>query len=161
MMNQPIGTVTIASPWLSRVWRFSDRTGLIAQATRNVANRTSQIELADGRQWTLVPDGWGTIRLVERGQIIGTAEREDFLGRRWELRSDRFSYQLESESMIRRRWSIGPIGSPFAELRGGLISFNKMVLDAGLPIPFEAVALSWQAIVRPWEAAATGIGPAV
>ncbi len=133
--------------------------GPIAQATRNVAQRTSTIELVDGRTWMLTPDGWGRIRLVEGRRVIATGERTDVLGRHWELHSDRFAYQLESSSMIRRRWTIGPIGSPFAELRGGRLSFNRMVIESGLPLPFEAVALAWQAVVRPWEAAAAGLGP--
>lgn len=152
--------ITIASPWFSRVWRFSDNDGTVAQATRNVAQRTSQIVLSDGRRWLLAPDGWGRIRLLEGKSVLATGDRSDFLGRTWELHSDRFAYQLESVSMIRRHWTIGPIGTPFADLRGGLLSFNSMTLTSGLPIPFEAVALAWQAIVRPWEAAATGIGPA-
>ena len=106
-----------------------------------------------------MPDGWGRIRLVADDSIIATADRLDFFGRRWELHGNRFSYQLESESMVRRHWTIGPIGSPFATLRGGLLSFNTMTLDSGLAIPLEAVVLAWQAIVRPWEAAATGFGP--
>ena len=161
MSLQSSGMITIASPWFSRVWRFSDRDGVVAQATRNVAQRTSRVSLAGGRNWLLVPDGWGRIQLVEGESILATAERDDVLGRRWDLHSSRFAYRLESTSMIRRRWTIGPIGSPFAELRGGMLSFNSMTLDSGLPIPLEAVMLAWQAIVRPWEAAATGIGPAV
>jgi len=160
MTTRPTGLITIESPWLSRVWQFSDGSGSVAHATRNVAQRTSLITLDSGRQWMTVPDGWGRIRLLEGDHIVATAERSDMLGRVWELHSDRFAYQLESESMIRRHWTIGPIGSPFATLRGGLLSFNRMTLGAGLPIPLEAVVLSWQAIVRPWEAAATGIGPA-
>ncbi len=130
MSIQSSGMVTVASPWFSRIWQFSDNRGPFARATRNVAQRTSHIDLDDGRTWLITPDGWGTIRL------------------------------LESESMIRRHWTIGPIGSPFADLRGGILSFNSMTLDSSLPIPFEAVVLTWQAIVRLWEAAATGIGPA-
>ena len=159
MTIQPIGTVTIASPWFSRIWQFRTGAGTIAQARRNVAQRTSTIELPDGREWLVIPDGWGRFKLTEDRTILGSAERQDLLGRHWQLQGERFSYQLESESMIRRRWTLGPIGSPFAELRGGWISFNRMVLSSGLPIPTEAVVLAWQAIVRPWEAAAAGIGP--
>lgn len=159
-MRQAGGTITISSAWLSRVWEFRDEEGPIANATRNVTQRTSTVQLADGRSWLLTPDGWGRIRLVEGSHTVATAQREDFLGRHWELNSARFAYQLESDSMIRRRWTIGPIGSPIGRLRGGLLSFNRMTLESGLPIPFEAVALAWQAVVRPWEAAATGIGPA-
>ena len=153
------GMITIASPWLSRVWQFSNADGPIALATRNVAQRTSQIQLTDGRTWLLTPDGWGRIRLLEGDHVVATAERDDLLGRTWDLHSDRFAYQLKSESMIRRHWTIGPIGSPFAQLRGGLLSFNKMTLDSGLPIPFEAVTLAWQAIVRPWEGRGQGHRP--
>lgn len=160
MSPQPIGLVTIESPWFSRVWHFTANSGKVADATRSVHNRTSRIALTDGRTWQVVPDGWGRIRILEGDHIVATAERNDMLGRTWDLQSDRFVYQLKSESMLRRRWSIGPIGSPFATLTGGMLSFNKMTLDSGLPIPFEAVILSWQAIVRPWEAAAAGLGGA-
>ena len=155
---KPIGLVTIASPWFSRRWRFSGNSGPLAEATRNVAQRTSRVMLADGREWLLSPDGWGRVQLIENDHVVATAERADFLGRTWDLHSDRFAYQLKSTSMLRRRWTIGPIGSPFAELNGGLVSFNRMELDSGLPIPLEAVTLAWQVIVRPWEAAAAGIG---
>ena len=160
MSFQSSGMVTIASPWFSRIWQFSDNRCPFARATRNVAHRTSHITLDDGRTRLITPDGWGTIRLLEGDSILATAERSDFLGQTWELRSDRFTYELKSESTIRRHWTIGPIGSPFADLRGGILSFNSMTLDSGLPIPFDAVVLTWQAITRPWEAAATGIGPA-
>ena len=159
MIGQPIGTITIASPWFSRIWRFRDTSGTIAQATRSVARRMSRIELPDGRVWMVIPDGWGRFTLMEGTQVLGRAERQDILGRHWQVQGDRFSYQLESESMVRRRWTLGPIGSPFAEVRGGRLSFNKMVVESGLPIPTEAVVLAWQAVVRPWEAAATGVGP--
>ena len=65
MMERQFSSISISSPWLSRVWQFKDANGPIAGATRNVAQRTSRINLADGRTWLLTPDGWGTIRLLE------------------------------------------------------------------------------------------------
>jgi hypothetical protein len=159
VIDHHVGSMTISSPWFSRIWRFTGKDGPVAHATRNVAHRTSRIALTTGEEWILMPDGWGRIRLLEGDRVLATGERQDFLGRHWELHSDRFSYQLESESMVKRHWTIGPVGSPFATLRGGFLSFNTMTLESGLPIPLEAVVLAWQAIVRPWEAAATGIGP--
>ena len=57
-----------------------------------------------------------------------------------------------------RRWRIEVGGSPLAEIRGSLISYNTVTIDAPLAIPTAVAVLAWHVIARPWEAAAAPRG---
>lgn len=149
------GPIQARSPLFSRVWEFATPDERLATVTRNIRRRTSTIELADGTTWTIEPDGWGRLALVENGQTIATAQREGATGRTWTVSGQAFSYELGVDSMLLRRWHLGPSGSTIATLHGGALSFNTMRIETGLAIPLEAIVLSWHPIVRAWEAAAT------
>lgn len=152
------GPIRARSPFLSRVWVFSGPDGNLATVRRSVKDRSSDISLPDGTEWRIEPGGWGRLILKEGEMTIGEATRESLSGRSWQVSGQTYGYELGVDSMIRRRWSLGPSGSPIATLHGGTVSFNTMRIETGLPVPLEALMLSWHPIVRAWEAASTGRG---
>lgn len=152
------GPIQARSPLFSRVWSFIDPSGPLGRATRSVTGRTSEIVLTDGTRWLIKPSGWGHLVLTERDRQIGEASREGVSGRRWQVSGQSFSYELGVDSMLRRRWQLGPTGSPIATLHGGIVSFNTMRIETGLPVPLEAIVLAWHPIVRAWEAASAAQG---
>jgi hypothetical protein len=143
------------SPLFSRAWELRQNAGLVAVGRRHVWKRTSEVELNDGRHWLISPSGWGTVELTERSEVLANAERQTWLGRVWDLTGESFGYELRARSMALRRWSIELGGGPIAHLDGGVASFNRLQIEANLPVPLEAVMLSWHIIVRAWEAAAS------
>ena len=149
------GSGEMRSPLFSRAWELRKDGGLIAVGRRYVWRRTSEIELNDGRHWLISPDGWGMVALTERDEILARGERQTWLGRVWDLRGESFGYELRARSMALRRWSIELGGGPVAHLDGGVASFNRLRIEANLPVPLEAVMLSWHIIVRAWEASAS------
>jgi len=132
----------------------------MAVGRRHVWRRTSEVELNDGRHWIISPDGWGTVSLTERDEVLARGERQNWLGRAWDLTGESFGYELRARSMTLRKWSIELGGGEVARLDGGVASFNRVRIEADLPVPLEAVMLSWHIIVRAWEAAASAAGGA-
>lgn len=152
------GTGEMRSPLFSRAWELRKDGALIAVGRRFVWRRTSEIELDDGRHWLISPAGWGVVELTERDELLARAERQNWLGRAWDLTGESFGYELLAKSMALRRWSIELGGGSVAQLDGGVASFNRLRIEANLPVPLEAVMLSWHIIVRAWEAAASAAG---
>jgi hypothetical protein len=152
------GTGEMRSPFLSRNWELRKDGGLIAVGRRRVWRRTSEVELNDGRQWTISPSEWGVVELKERDEVLARGERRNFLGRTWELTGESFGYELQARSMALPRWSIDLGGGQVARLNGGVASFNRLRNEADLPVPLEAIMLSWHIIIRAWEAAASAAG---
>ncbi len=150
-----VGTGEMRSTLFSRIWELRRNSGLIAVGRRHVWRRTSEVELDDGRHWLISPDGWGIVELTERDELLARGERQTWLGRSWDLTGDSFGYELRAQSMALRRWSIELGGGTVARLDGGVASFNRLLIKADLPVPLEAVMLSWHIIVRAWEAAAS------
>ena len=149
------GNGVMRSTFFSRNWELRKEGGLIAVGHRHVWRRTSEIELNDGRRWSISPVGWGVVELTERDEVLARGERLTWLGRKWELTGESFGYELRAQSMALRRWLIELGGAPIARLDGGVASFNRLRIEANLPVPLEAVMLSWHIIVRAWEAAAS------
>jgi len=152
------GTGDMRSTLFSRAWELRKDGALIAVASRRVWRRTSEIELSDGRQWLISPSGWGIVELTARDEVLAKAERANWLGRAWDLTGESFGYDLRAQSMALRKWTIELGGGPVARLDGGVASFNRLRIEANLPVPLEAVMLSWHIIVRAWEAAASAAG---
>jgi hypothetical protein len=152
------GVGEMRSPLFSRAWELRKDGGLIAVGRRHVWRRTSEIELSDGRAWLISPNGWGIVELTERDEVLARAERQSWLGRAWDLTGESFAYELRAQSMALRKWSIELGGGPVAHLEGGLASFNRVRIEANLPLPLEAVMISWHIIVRAWEAASSAAG---
>ena len=152
------GSGEMRSAFLSRDWELRKEGGLIAVGRRQVWRRTSEVELSDGRQWLISPAGWGTVELTERDDVLARGQRLNWVGRAWDLTGESFAYELRAQSMALRRWAIELGGGPVAHLNGGVASFNRLRIEANLPVPLEAVMLSWHIIVRAWEAAASAAG---
>jgi len=149
------GSGEMRSTLFSRAWELRKEGALLAVGRRHVWRRTSEIELNDGRHWLISPNGWGIVDLTERDEVLARGERLNWIGRAWDLTGESFGYELRAQSMAQRKWSIQLGGGPVARLEGGVASFNRVRIEANLPVPLEAVMLSWHIIVRAWEAAAS------
>jgi hypothetical protein len=154
------GTGTMRSSLFSRAWELRKDGGLIAVGQRRPWRRTSEVELTDGRRWLISPAGWGIVELTHRDEVLARAERQNWLGRSWDLTGESFGYELRARSMTLRKWSIELGGGEIARLVGGPASFNRFRIEADLPLPLEAIMLSWHIIVRAWEAASNAAGGA-
>lgn len=152
------GTAQFLSPMFSRRWTLFENDEPLLTSTRSVFTRTSRIHSESGPDWVIEPGGWGVLVLRRNGDELARAERQDTLGRHWLLSSPHFSYELNAESMLRRRWNIGQARTPTTHLRGGALNFNRLDVETDLPVPLPAVLLSWHLIVRAWEASAAAGG---
>ncbi|MGZ8785814.1 MAG: hypothetical protein ACXW1Y_09670 [Acidimicrobiia bacterium] len=149
------GSGEMRSALFSRTWELRKAGSLIAVGRRHVWQRRSEVALIDGRRWLISPTGWGVGALTEWDEVLARGERQNWLGRAWGLNGESFGYELRARSMTLRKWSIDLGGGEIARLDGGVASFNRMRIEADLPLPLEAVMLSWHIIVRAWEAAAS------
>ncbi len=152
------GSGEMRSAFLSRDWELRKDGGLIAVGRRQVWRRTSEVELSDGRHWLISPAGWGTVQLTERDDVLARGERLNWIGRAWDLSGESFAYELRAQSMALRKWAIELGGGQVAQLSGGVASFNRLRIETNLPVPLEAIMISWHIIVRAWEAAASAAG---
>lgn len=152
------GEAHLASAWFSNDWRLINQGIEIARLQRFPLVHVSMVRLADGTEWTLEPDGFSVVKAVDAaGTEVGRITRRSWWGRYWDVTGPSFSYELASHPMP-RRWNINVGGSKFAEIRGSLISYNTVTIDAPLSIPTTAAVLAWHVIARPWEAAAAPRG---
>ena len=148
------GDIELESPWLSSEWRMVQREQELAWIRRHGRLYVSDVQLADGTRWLLEPAGSGVVRAVESpGTEIARVERRSWIGRRWDLASQLFAYELISDPRP-RRWFISVGGAPVAQISGSLVSYNTVAVTTSIGIPLVAVLLAWHVIARPWEAAA-------
>jgi hypothetical protein len=158
-MTQMIsGTLVGTSARFSPRWDFTTEAGEpVATALRDRHRRRSRITGADGTVWDIVHDGWEWIRVMDGDFEIASAERTTVTGREWSLLCGANQLQLSAESSIGRRWTIGPPGAHLASFTGGPVSYNRLSVVAGAPIPLSSVMLAWQVVVRAWEAASSSV----
>lgn len=148
------GEVMLTSPWLSNEWRLLQSDVELARIRRHGRLYVSDVELADGTGWLLEPSGPGIVRAVEDpGVEVARVVRRSWIGRRWDLTSRQFAYELISDPRP-RRWYISIGGAPAAEISGSLVSYNRVRVMTSIGIPLVGVLLAWHVIARPWEAAA-------
>ena len=148
------GEITLESPWFSSQWRMAQGDRELARIRRLGRLYVSDVQLADGSEWLIEPAGPGIVRAVESpGVEIGRVERRSWIGRRWDLSSQQFAYELISDPTP-RRWFISIGGAPVAQIRGSLVSYNTVTVSTSIGVPLVAVLLTWHVIARPWEAAA-------
>lgn len=148
------GQVHLRSPWFSNEWRVLQHDRELARVHRHGRLYVSDVELADGTTWLLEPTGAGIVSAIEDpGVEFARIERRSWLGRRWELVSQQFAYELISDPRP-RRWHVTVGSAPVADICGSLVSYNTVTVDAAVGIPLAAVLLGWHVIARPWEAAA-------
>lgn len=106
----------------------------------------------------LDPHGTGVVRaLDDDGNEFARVVRRSWFGRRWDLVSQHWNFELASHPRP-RAWAIEIGGAPAAEIRGSLVSYNAVDVNAMIGVPLAAVLLSWHVIARPWEAVAEPSG---
>jgi len=148
------GEVQLRSLWLSNQWRVIQNGVELATIRRHGRLYVSDVRLADGTQWLLEPHGAGIVRALETpGTEFARVVRRSWIGRRWDLVSQQFAYELISDPRP-RRWHISVGGAAAAEISGSLVSYNAVTVTASIGVPLVGVLLAWHVIARPWEAAA-------
>lgn len=149
------GHVQLRSPWFSNRWRLLRDDGTeVLRMQRLGRVYTTIVTQADDTEWVLDPHGAGVVRaLDDDGKEFARVVRRSWIGRRWDLLSPAWNYELVSHPRP-RAWSIDIGGASAAEIRGSLVSYNKVDVNAMIGVPLAAVLLGWHVIARPWEAIA-------
>ena len=138
----------------SNRWRLLANDDEIAQLRRLGRLHISRIQLPSGEEATLAPDERSVVVALDRnGNELARITRTSWFGRRWEITSQKWAYELVSDPRP-RRWHIAVGGTSVAQITGSIVSYNRVTIDAPLGVPLLVVALAWQVIARPWEAAA-------
>ncbi len=152
------GEATLSSPWFSNSWRIINQGTELARMRRFPRLHLSAVQLADGTEWTIEPDGFAVVRAIDtHGLEVARITRRSWWGRHWDVTGTGFAYELTSHP-VPRRWIVAVGGAPVAEIRGSLISYNTVDIDAPLTMPTVAAVLAWHVIARPWEQAAAPRG---
>jgi hypothetical protein len=149
-----VGDFELTSPWFSNQWELLQNGNQLAQIERLGRVYVSMVTLPDGSRWALAPHGQGVVRVVDaNGDEFARVTRRSWIGRRWDLTSQIYSYELISNRRP-RAWTIAIGGAPVAEFHGSLVSYNHVHGSSLVAVPMSAVLLAWHVIARPWEAAA-------
>jgi hypothetical protein len=148
------GRAELVSPPLSSRWRLVANGAEVAQLRRSGRLHISRMYLPDGTEVVLAPAGHSVVHaLAADGTELARITRRSWFGRRWEVASKTWAYELVSHPRP-RRWYVAVGGTPVADIRGSALSYNRVKVDAQLGLPILAVALAWHVVARPWEAAA-------
>lgn len=148
------GAAELASPFMSNRWQLFSKDAAVAELQRSGRLHISRIAVPSGDTAVLTPHGQGiVVALDETGNELARITRRSWLGRRWEIESKKWAYDLESDPRP-RRWQVTVGGTPVAQISGSMVSYNNVKVDAPLGIPILVLALGWHVIARPWEAAA-------
>ncbi len=146
------GSVELRSPWFSNRWELRTAAGVVAELERHPRRHCSTVRFPDGTRWLVEPHGWGVVRILGDEGELARVTRRSWWGRRWELGSAVWAYELLSDPRP-RRWHIAVGGTSVARLSGSLVSYNRIDVEASLAVPVAALVLSWYVVARPWEAA--------
>ena len=152
------GKVQLRSPWLSSEWRLLNDGNEICRIQRLGKVYTSIVTFPSGTRWILDPYGSGVVRALSAdGDEFARVVRRSWLGRRWDLLSPHWNFELVSHPRP-RSWAIEIGGATAAEIRGSLVSYNTVDVNAMIGVPLAGVLLGWHVIARPWEAVAEPSG---
>ena len=152
------GHVQLRSPWFSSQWRVLRDGAEIVRLQRLGRIYSTIVSLPGGSQWLFDPHGNGVVRALDNeGKEFARVVRRSWIGRRWDLLSQGWNYELVSHRRP-RAWAIEIGGAAAAEIRGSLISYNRVDINAMIGVPLAAVLLGWHVIARPWEAIAEPSG---
>jgi hypothetical protein len=152
------GKVQLRSPWFSNRWVLMRDGVEICHLQRLGRVYSSVVSLPGGSRWVFDPHGNGVVRALDAdGNEFARVVRRSWMGRRWDLVSQAWNYELVSRPRP-RSWGIEIGGSPLAEIRGSLVSYNRVDVNAMIGVPLAAVLLGWHVIARPWEAVAEPSG---
>lgn len=142
------------SPFGSNQWRLLHNGSQIATLQRYGRRHVSRLMIPGEDEIVIAPYRHSMVHAVDpTGVELGRIARASWLGRRWEVTSKTWAYELVSHPRP-RRWQITVGGTPVAEIQGSLLSYNRVAIRAQLGVPLLVVALAWHVIARPWEAAA-------
>jgi hypothetical protein len=148
------GQGQLRSPLGSNRWRLFANDDELALLRRQGRLHISRVLLPSGEEATLAPDERSAVAaLDENGNELARITRTSWFGRRWEITSQKWAYELVSDPRP-RRWHVTVGGTSVAQMTGSLFSYNRVTIDAPLGVPLLVVALAWHVIARPWEAAA-------
>ncbi len=148
------GQGELRSPLGSSRWRLFVNDNEIAMLRRLGRIHISRIHLPNGDEAVLAPEERSAVVALDPdGTELARITRESWFGRRWEITSKRWAYELISDPRP-RRWHVSVGGTSVAQLTGSLVSYNRVTIDAPLGVPLLVIALGWHVIARPWEAAA-------
>ena len=148
------GSARLDSPFMSSQWKLVDNNGERARLRRLGRLHISRMSLQNGEEVTLTPSGQSVVVAVDpEGEELARITRTSWFGRRWDVTSKRWAYELVSDRRP-RRWQITVGGTSVAQITGSLVSYNSVNIEAPLGAPLLVVALAWHVIARPWEAAA-------
>ncbi len=142
------------SPLLSSRWRLISGDEEVAELRRFGRLHISRVYVPNGDEAVLTPHEQSVVvALGPEGDELARITRRSWFGRRWDIESKRWAYELESDPRP-RRWQLKVGGTSVAQITGSLVSYNRVSIDAPLGVPILVVALAWHAVARPWEAAA-------
>ncbi len=148
------GSARLRSAMFSNSWQLASAGQILATMRRYPRQFVTEVATIDGDRWLLEPDGEGVVNLVSSDNPrLASITRRSLVGRRWDIASQSFAYQLISHPRP-RRWHITVGGTPLAEISGSLVSYNTVTIESNLGVPLAAVVLAWNVIARPWEVAA-------
>ncbi len=148
------GSAELISPFLSNRWRLISNDEELAELRRFGRLHVSRVTVPSGDEAVLTPHGPSVVVAVDNaGNELARITRLSWFGRRWEITSQRWAYELVSDPRP-RRWQVTVGGTSVAQLTGSLVSYNRVNVAAPLGVPALALALGWHVIARPWEAAA-------
>ncbi len=148
------GAAEMRSPFMSNRWRLFANDTELANLRRLGRLHISRLYLPDGEEAALAPDERSAVvALDSAGNELARITRISWFGRRWEITSQRWAYELVSDPRP-RRWQVTVGGTPVAQIQGSLVSYNRVDVDAPMGVPLLVLALAWHVIARPWEAAA-------
>ena len=148
------GAAELVSPLMSSRWQLVADDEVVAELRRSGRLHISRIKVPNGEEAVLTPHEQSVVVALDgEGNELARITRRSWLGRRWEIASKRWAYELISHPRP-RRWHVAVGGTSVAQIEGSLVSYNRVRIEAPLGIPILVVALGWHVIARPWEAAA-------
>ena len=148
------GTARLVSPLMSSRWQLLVDDNVVAEMQRSGRLHISRIQVSNGEEAVLTPHEQSVVvALDSEGNELARITRRSWLGRRWEIESKRWAYELISHPRP-RRWHVAVGGTAVAQIEGSLVSYNRVSVDAPMGVPILVVSLAWHVIARPWEAAA-------
>jgi len=149
-----LGTTDLRSPLFSNRWSVSNGGRVVAVARRHPRLHTSTVVFDDETRLLLTPTGHSVVSAMSTDESeVARITRTSWWGRHWQITAQHFSYELVSHPRP-RRWMFAVGGSSVAELRGSIVSYNRVRVESNIGVPLIAVLLGWHVIARPWEAAA-------
>ena len=112
------GEAEMLSPLLSNRWRLISGDEEVAELRRFGRLHISRVYLPNGDEAVLTPHEQSVvIALGPEGDELARITRKSWFGRRWDIASKRWAYELESDPRP-RRWQLKVGGTSVAQITG-------------------------------------------